>query len=217
MPRVSATLVIDDTKAPEADNAKDESEPKPREASNLRGPMDLVRAEQISATKLRLQFSNPLGPLDGFDPNDFRISVLKVYSDHDEGGSRDYGYYYDFGYLGYGQALRFTAAQAGEVELDLQFTPGVDPYYCRWLESDYSYGAPGVEAVHGLFLHYAAGAIPVRDVAGNQLRNFGADWVLEGRADPPQTRRDLDGARARLAGQGLIPIACGPELPPGPR
>ena len=56
-----------------------------------------------------------------------------------------------------------------------------------------------------------------RDEQGYPLSDFGAQWVIDGRADPPVDYRDLDEAALEHAGDGLLEVACEPVLPPGPR
>lgn len=216
-PRVPATIVITEparTKPDEPEPAEPKPE-RPRKPGSDFSPPTIIRAEQIGDNLLRLHFSEPLAPLGGFDPNDFRISMLNVYANRRAGYS--YAYYADFGYQMYGQAMRFTSVREGESKLDLYFTPAVPQVYCRQFEYANNYAPPGVHVDNGLFLHYAAGSVPVRDEAGNPLANFGADWVERGRSDPPQHRQELVGNQVQTAGQGLPRIQCGPQLPPGPR
>ena len=228
VPKVSAAIAVDVSQPPaepEAE-AKPEVEPvvserEPAKAATVQtqgdrpGPPQIVRAELLSANLLRIHFSERIAPVGDFDPNDFRVSALNVYVN--QAAASSYAYYYDWGYQLYGQALRFVAARAGTIQLDLEFEPAVPQYNCRMIAEAYDYSPPGVQAKNGLFLHYAAGSIPIRDEAGTPLQNFGAEWVVRGRADPPQTRLDLSGGQIPQAGRGLVPIQCGPELPPGPR
>ena len=174
-----------------------------------------MHAEQISASQLRLHFSEAIAPPGAVDPNDFRISVLSVYMNPRAGYS--YAYYYDFGYRAYGQLLRFSGMRAGTLELDLYFEPAVPQHYCRQLGYQNDYAPPGVQADTALFLHYAAGAIPISDEAGTPLQSFGAEWVRSGRGDTPQTRHQVEEAKLQRVGQGLVRIECGPAIPAGPR
>lgn len=228
-PKVSAAINVDATRPPTTEvevEAEVEPEPAAREAEprsaivktqgDRPGPPQIVRAEQLTANLLRLTFSERIAPIGDLDPNDFRISALNVYVNQ-ASASSSYAYYYDWGYQIYAQVLRFVAARAGTIQLDLEFEPAVPQYNCRMVVDGYDYSPPGVQAKHGLFLHYAAGSIPIADEGGTPLQNFGADWVIQGRADPPQTRLDLHGAEIPQAGRTLAPIHCGPELPSGPR
>lgn len=230
-PKVPASIVVDaSTPTPPGD--KEQAEPVVREVEaaptptpavqtegDQPGPPRVVRVEQLTPTRLRIHFSEAIAPVGAFDPNDFRVSVLSVYLSPNSADS--YAYYYDWGYQSYGRALRFTAAVAGSIQLDLEFEPEIAQYHCRMLEQAYDYhqgyGPPGVQSQVRLFLHYAAGSIPITDEAGTPLQNFGADWVIGGRADPPQTRLELTHAQIPQAGRSLAPIQCGPVIPPGPR
>jgi hypothetical protein len=217
-PRVPASIVIEPpqpTPKTEEPGEADLARSKPRANGVDLGPPQIVRAEQLSASLLRLHFSEAIAPLGEVDPNDFRISVLSRYLNPNGGYS--YAAYYDFGYRAHGQALRFTGARAGKFELDLSFAPEVGQHYCRQLAYENLYRAPGVQADTSLFLHYAAGAIPVRDEGGAPLQNFGAEWVTAGRGDMPETRRQVEDGRIQQAGQGLVRIECGPAIPEGPR
>lgn len=218
VPRVSAAIVIEaPPPTPEAgDSGKPEpAKPKPGVGGDDPGPPQIVRVEQLSASQLRLHFSEAIAPLGAVEPNDFRISVLSVYINPRAGYS--YAYYYDFGYRAYGQPLRFTGARAGELELDLYFEPAVPQHYCRQLEYQNDYAPPGVQADTVLFLHYAAGAIPILDQGGTPLQSFGADWVAAGRGDAPENRRQIEEAQLQRVGQDLVRIDCGPAIPAGPR
>lgn len=225
VPRVPAALVMTEPDEPEPDAPEpDEPKPeakKPRPSGPDHMPPAIIRVEQLGETLLRLHFSEPIAEPSGFDPNDFRLSVLNVYIDP----ARNYAYasYYDLGYMTYGHALRFVSARAHDDQLDLQFSTSVGLHYCRQFNYDHGYdhghdyAAPGVRADSGLFLHYAAGSIPIRDEAGNALASFGEPWVRQGRSQPPQSRTELHGAAAQAVGKDLIEVECGPRLPEGPR
>lgn len=218
VPKVPASIVVEaPPPRPEAKDARsgEPTKPKPRAEGDVPGPPRVIRAEQLSASQLRLHFSEAIAPLGEVDPNDFRVSVLSVYINPRAGYS--YAYYYDFGYRTYGRALRFTGARAGKLELDLYFEPAVPQHYCRQFEYQDNYAAPGVQSETVLFLHYAAGAIPVQDEAGVALQSFGADWVAAGRGDMPASRRQLEEAQVQQIGQALVRIECGPSIPEGPR
>lgn len=238
VPKVSAQIVVTEPKAEtgEGEDAGEQStEPKPKRGDRL--APGIIRVEYISDGHLRLHFSEPIAAPDkGFDPNDFRLSVLNKYEYEGYGAPDDpsypgypgYGYayedaepsahgsYQDFGYSYYGTRLSFVRWRHASAELDLYFTPEISPYACRQI-GRYGYGPPGAHYDNGLFLHYAAGAIPLRDEQGYPLSDFGAQWVLEGRADPPVDYRDIDVASLERAGEDLPEVACEPVLPPGPR
>jgi hypothetical protein len=203
------TTAAGDPDKPEAAKSK------PRTSGDDPGPPQIVRVEQLSASQLRLHFSEAIAAVGEVDPNDFRVSVLSVYLNPRAGYS--YAYYYDFGYRAYGQPLRFTGARASALELDLYFAPAVPQHYCRQLDYQNDYTPPGVHAETALFLHYAAGAIPILDEGGTALKSFGADWVVAGRGDAPESRRQVEEGQIQRVGQGLVRIECGPAIPAGPR
>jgi hypothetical protein len=215
VPKVSANLVIDETRQPEHERRTDKPDrPKPPPGPD-RAPPEIVRAELAGSNRVRIHFSEPIAALDGFDPTDFRISYLRVYLNQQTAYSS--AYYYDVGYLNYGTAATPSQFQVRDNKLEIDFAPEVSPWFCRQLEYNYQYDPPGTASEAGLFLHYAAGKIPIRDEAGNQLANIGAQWVSAGREQPPQHRMQITGQAATQAGRGLVRVACGPPIPPGPR
>lgn len=228
VPKVSASIVVTEPDEPEPDEPEDKAD-KPKRASGDRLPPQVLRAEMVGEGILRIHFSEPLGALDGFDPNDFRISVLNIHESYGydyyarygnnynynapEEISYTYANYEDLGYSYYGDVLRFGEWQVHDGELTLLFTPPLGPDVCRMI----SYGNYGPGYSSGLFLHYASGSIPVRDQSGYPLANIGADWVQRARSGRADEGLSLEGSRAEQAGESLIPIDCTPQLPPGPR
>lgn len=215
VPKVSATIVVDETRPPEHQRRTDEPARPKRPPGPDRTPPKVVRAELMGTSRVRIHFSEPVIVPEGFEPAEFRISYLRVYQ-HQQ-ATYSVAYYYDPGYLNYGAALIPSSANLRGDALEVEFAPELPVWFCRQLDYNYQYDAPGTDTEAGLFLHYAAGSIPIRDQAGNQLANFGAEWVLLGRQDPPQTRLQLDGQAVAQAGRELIGVACGPPIPPGPR
>jgi hypothetical protein len=214
VPKVPATIVVDETRRPEHERrATEPKKPKPPPGPDRAGPQ-VVRAELIGGTRVRIHFSEPV-VADGFDPNDFRISYLRLYLSQQSVYSN--AYYYDVGYLNYGSASVPSQARVRGDKIEIDFAPEISPWFCEQLERNYGYDPPGTNTDAGLFLHYAAGSIPIRDEDGNLMINFGAEWVAIGREQPPQTRLQITGPAAAKAGSGLVRVACGPELPPGPR
>ncbi|MFO7564896.1 MAG: hypothetical protein R6X02_19785 [Enhygromyxa sp.] len=214
VPKVPATIVIDETRRPEHEQRPEEPERPKRPPGPDRTPPSVIRAELIGNSRIRIHFSEAIVAPEGFDPADFRLSYLRVYLNQQSIYS--VAYYYDPSYVNYGVPAEHTNAQVREDRLEIDFTPELAPWFCRQLEY-YQYDAPPMNTDAGLFLHYASGSIPIRDEAGNPLANFGADWVMLGHHDPPQTRMQIDGQAASRAGRGLVRVACGPEIPPGPR
>jgi hypothetical protein len=207
VPRVSAELVT--TEAP----AVRRPEPtQPRAPGPDQTPPRVVRAE-LAGDSIRIHFNEPVVIDGAIDPRDFRISFLRVH--RDSAYAYAYAYYYDPGYIEYGTPMTLAGARFDGERLILESAPGLVSL-CRQLDrDDYGYAGPGGEA--GLFLHYAAGSIPIVDAAGNRLAEFGPDWVALGRTDPPEQRRSLNGVASLHAGTNLVQVACGPPIPPGPR
>jgi hypothetical protein len=165
---------------------------------------------------LRLHFSEPLGPTDGVDPNDFRLSVAMAYAYK----TYAYAYYYDPG-LTYGEASMTVTTMRGQGDtLELYIDPPFPVGYCQELQRDVDEmrGEPGIRANGGLFLHYAPGDTPITDPQGNQMAAIAAQWVLQkrGGGDSPDEMY-FEGPPARRALRDPIPVRCGPLLPPGPR
>lgn len=214
VPKVSATIVVDENRRPEHERrATKPTKPKPPPGPNRAAPQ-VTRAELIGGTRVRIHFSEPI-VADGFDPSDFRISYLRVYLNQQVAYSN--AYYYDAGYLNYGIPWTPSQARVRGDKIEIDFAPELSLWFCQQLERDYGYDAPGTHTEEGLFLHYAAGSIPIRDEDGNLMLNFGAEWVALGREQPGQTHLRLSGLAATKAGKDLVRVACGPELPPGPR
>ncbi len=206
---VPATIHADVTGpagSPEPERRWTEREPKPA-ATGDRTPPQIVRVEFESSSRLRIYFSEPVVVAAGFDPGDFRISLLYSYA---EGSYADY---YDPAYQRSGAETRLSWARGGDDWLELELEPALDSVVCN----PRAYGRYGSDFEQDLFLHYAAGKVPIADASGNALANFGADWVALGRTEPPTLRTELDPEAAPGAGQGLVPLPCGPEIPLGPR
>jgi hypothetical protein len=230
--KVSATLVVDETRAPDHQRSELGKRPKPERGTD-RTPPTVVRAEFAGSEGLRIYFSEAIAPLEGFDPADFRISVLSLYGDDYHRDSYDsydsyggYGgydsyqpvaHYDDPGVINYEPPLRLLAAQGGGDRIVIKLSYEGISDFCHELESYDDNMSRGGRSGAALFLHYAAGSIRIRDVAGNALANFGADWVTVGRRDPPDSQLEVPITAERQLGADLVRIACGPEIPPGPR
>lgn len=214
VPKVSATIVIDETRRPEPGRADKPERVEPPPGPD-HAPPQVARAELVGGSRVRIHFSEAIVASEGFDPNDFRISYLRLHLNQQSAYS--VAYYYDVGYLNYGSPAVASQARVRDDKLEIDFAPEISPWFCQQLEYNYSYDAPGTKTDAALFLHYAAGSIPIRDEDGNSMISFGAQWVAIGREQPPQTRMQISGPAATKAGSGLIRIACGPPIPPGPR
>ena len=144
---------------------------------------------------LTLTFSQPLANADSIDPNDFRISFARTfattYTDPETGET------YNEQYTGYGDLAFFTdyyqspprfsfaAATRGasDNQLVLEAAAAGIAAVCMYVAyyQDYfeQYEPPGVASFDiGLFVHHAAGDIPLESEGGAVLADIGADWVL---------------------------------------
>jgi hypothetical protein len=177
----------------------------------------VIDAELLADGKhLRLQLSEPVTPIEGVDPNDFRLSMAMAYAYK----FYAYAYYYDVGELGEtGELLNMRALQAQGDTLDLELDQFVDPAYCAELQREVQeMQEPGVRADGGLFLHYAPGEKGITDSDGNQMAAIAAEWVLHKRRGGDDAyEMYVEGPPARRALREPIRVRCGPELPPGPR
>lgn len=220
VPKVPASIVVDETRRPDHEQRAAQPErPKPPPGPD-RTPPEVVRAELTGGTRLRIHFSEPIVVSENFDPRDFRLSQLVLYLHQQVEYSN--AYYGDIGYVTYSTAMAPSGVRVGGDKIEIEFTPEIPQWFCDQVHYGYGYynsthGTPSTKTEAGLFLHYAAGSIPIRDEAGNQMSNFGQQWVELGRQQPPQAQLELSGAAAIKAGAGLIRISCAPELPPGPR
>ena len=206
-PQATAT-----TKAPEpakAERAKAKAARK--SASRGQGPSVVAAELTGDGDRLRLEFSEPLGPLDGVDPNDFRLSVAlsyvyKLYA---------YAYYYDPGEAAGEELMSITAMTLGAggegATLELRLEPAFPLSYCAEMEAEVAdmRGEPGVRAEGGLYLHYAPGEVPITDVEGNDMDAIAAEWALRRRRGGDEAyEMYFEGARARRALREAIPVRC---------
>jgi hypothetical protein len=173
---------------------------------------EIVEAQLLTGDHLRLRFSEPLAPLDGVDPNDFRLSLgmaksYKFYA---------YAYYIDLGDTvieGDHGLMRLADMTLQGDTIDLHLEPDFDLAYCHELMAELTDLAsePGIQVQAGVFLHYSPGNAAVSDEAGNALAPVGADWVQVGRRGGEEAYETyFEGPTARRALKGLIPVECGP-------
>jgi hypothetical protein len=146
---------------------------------------------------ITLTFSQPVGELGAVDPNDFRLSMAETFraTYTYNGISETYQYtsyrdlsdiVYDYDY-GYDERFSFMTIEPGAAadQIVLRTTDPLGPTACDWIDytrdlfemySSYS----NVMAVFdfAIFLHYAAGDVPIESEAGEPLADIGSDWVL---------------------------------------
>lgn len=155
---------------------------------------------------LTLSFSEAVGPVEGVDPQDFRISFAGYSSLCTDDGCVDQTSYWDPNffaeyYIGYGPNMgtRFEAAllEPGSLghQLVLRFEAPLDAAVCEYIQA---YGG-GDEF---LFVHYAAGDIPVTSAEGEGLAPIGPEWV---EADTPLPIWEVEGEFPNLDPRISIP------------
>jgi hypothetical protein len=208
---------ISTTQTPTAVETRGKAKAQRKSAAPRHGPT-VIDAELLADGKhLRLQLSEPVTPVDGVDPNDFRLSVAMAY----EYKFYAYAYYYDLGEVGEtGELLSMSSLKDHGDTLELELDQFVDPAYCMEIEIEVRdmRSEPGVRADGGIFLHYAPGERPILDVEGNAMSAIAAEWVLRKRRGGEDAYElYFEGPPARRALREPIRVRCSPELPPGPR
>ncbi|KIG17486.1 hypothetical protein DB30_03187 [Enhygromyxa salina] len=172
-------------------------------------PFELVSAS-LNATGqfVVLRFSEPVAPVNGVDPADFRISfaaLSALCSGRD--GCVDQTSYWDpnffaatyIGYQPYSNArFEVDLITAGNQATDvfLRFETPLDPALCE-------YFAPYEGEYGALFVHHAPGNIPLKSSDGESLAAIGPQWVAQA-----QPFWDTDGEYPNL--NPKISIPCPP-------
>jgi hypothetical protein len=156
-------------------------------------PLELVLAKFNATGKfVLLRFSEPMAPVDGVDPGDFRISLATSWRYHYYGeiySSTTYWdphYYFTYDYYNYnGYApLKVEAVANGSKNTDivLRLAEPLDPGVCpsfEQLQADYEMfdELPDYQAKLGLFPHYSPGAVNIKSADQEVLAAIGPDWV----------------------------------------
>jgi hypothetical protein len=155
------------------------------------GPPRLVGAKFLDPRTVALAFSEPLAPVAGVDPGQFRLSMAKgeAYSYTYRGREQCYRstYYYDLsdgvGRLGCDPIYESCGPTTDVIALGidpedaailrLTIDPPLDAYTC--LQLDYA----GDDA--GIFVHFSASTMPtIVDKSGDALADIAPHWVLSG-------------------------------------
>lgn len=148
-------------------------------------PFELVSAS-LNATGqfVVLRFSEPVAPVGGVDPSDFRISYAQPTALCGSGGCVDQTTYWDANfyvdyYLGYQPYQpntndRFEVDQVSPgnqaTDIFLRFGMPLNPALC-----EYASYYPDVDDF--LFVHFSPGDIPVKSSDGESLAAIGPQWV----------------------------------------
>lgn len=145
-------------------------------------PFELVSAAMnLTGQFVALRFSEPVGPLEGVDPSDFRISLaLPHLLCTGDGGCVDETAYWDANfYVEYrltyygpppdGDRFEVDLIAPGNMPTDvvLRFAIPLDPLLCEYFDG----------YADALFVHFAPGAIPVQSADGELLAAIGPQWV----------------------------------------
>jgi hypothetical protein len=146
---------------------------------------------------ITLTFSQSVGELGTVDPNDFRLSMAQsIHATYTYGGvteTYDYTSYRDlagviYNYNSYGAQFTFMMIEPGAAanQIVLRTASPLGPTACTWLEyvrEEYEMFSsyPGITAIFEfeMFLHYAAGDVPIESESGEPLADIGRDWVLD--------------------------------------
>jgi hypothetical protein len=165
-------------------------------------------------TTLILTFSDPVAPVDGVVPTDFRISmgVSMSYMDGEQLVEQS-AYYEPATWVGYYEPVEMSAIAngPGENQITLSFETAIGYVICTSVENHVNSGSPGFMVEGGLFPHYAPGSTPVANTEGEPLAAIGPEWVLTGPDQPYYYGYELfieEAGFPNLVPQ--IPIPCMP-------
>jgi hypothetical protein len=144
---------------------------------------------------ITLTFSHPVAEFAGINPNQFRLSLAEtVTASYVQDGVTEtftYTAYLDLATISdsyYLQRFTFKSIEPGPSanQILLRTLEPLGSDGCAWLDETTqlfelyaSYAGVTVRFDHAIFLHYAAGEVPITDVAGRALPDIGADWVLD--------------------------------------
>jgi hypothetical protein len=169
-------------------------------------PFELVSAAMDATGQyVALRFSEPVAPVEGVDPSDFRISFggyLVTCDGNDclyQTRYIDPNFYVEY-YILYpnnpnGRFEVELIAPGNQVtDVFLRFELPLNPSFCEFLALyPYEYGS--------LFVHHSPGGIPVRSSDGELLEGIGAHWV-----EQPELVKYIAGNFVEL--DPKIPIPC---------
>lgn len=144
---------------------------------------------------ITLTFTHPVVEFGSINPNQFRLSLAEtvtasyVYNGVTE--TFTYTTYIDPALITdsyYVHRFTFKSIEPGPTanQIVLRTLEPLGSVGCAWLDAttqlfELYASYPGFTARfdHAIFLHYAAGEVPITDAAGRALPDIGADWVLD--------------------------------------
>ena len=151
---------------------------------------------------ITLSFSDAVADVGTVDPNDFRISAAvttrAIYTyagttyDYASSNYTDLGYILDYGYGGNPTRMTFSSIAPGaSAEQVVLTTAAAIDSACEWasetrasFESYASQSDYDITFEIELFLHYAAGEVPITaEDGGHALADVGPSWVLDDALD----------------------------------
>jgi hypothetical protein len=154
----------------------------------------IARVAVDDDSTIRLTFSHPVAEFGSINPNQFRLSLAETVTASyvHNGVTKTFTYttYLDLATIidsYYTHRFTFKSIESGAApdQIILRTLEPLGPDGCTWLDAtadlfELYASYPGVTARfdHAIFLHYAAGEVPITDAAGRALADIGADWVL---------------------------------------
>ena len=174
------------------DPSADTGEPIPNDI-----PLELELARWNKTGKfLLLRFSEPMAPVDGVDPADFRVSMATSWRSIGYYGSvyqssnyldpnlyLGYDYYYPYNpYSSKPLVPELVANGNKETDIVVRFIDPLEPEACAQfvqLQADYEQfdSQPDTDARIAMFPHYSPGAVEVKSADGEVLGAIGPEWV----------------------------------------
>ncbi len=182
----------------------------------------VVGGSFVASDRVRLEFSEAIGPVDQVNPRQFRISYAYSVVEMDEGYAS--AYYEDPGGTDTTElsmvVIGLETYEGRPEILGLTFNQPVPPAVCLNLEdmeADAGDVDPGMSEEAGLFLHYTGrGSEGVQDLSGNPLQDFGAEWALHFGVRNKQSYGDDPVVRFDLLVALPCPVGLAGTGPPGP-
>jgi hypothetical protein len=155
----------------------------------------IIALEFDGESTITLSFSEPVAELGDVDPSSFRLSLGTTYrftySYDGTTYTEETTNYFDVGAFvstagGYYEQVTVASLMPGSsADRIVLATSGVwgqdacgfvSYLQAQWEAYESSYYAADV----GIFLHYAAGDVPLESASGSSLADIGADWVIDG-------------------------------------